>query len=168
MKTRISFLFAALMTVSLPALAHHDGTDGHHCERHGQAATGMLFVDTDNDGTVSWEEAHDAFVKHFDEMDTDQDGVLSAEELKKCSMSGMHDMHAMAGKEGDACKHGMHDKGSKEFSAADKDHDGTLAKSESKKLKHIYKNFDAIDADHDGTVDRDEVHTYMHDHPQGK
>jgi Ca2+-binding EF-hand superfamily protein len=164
MKTWNFLVFSALLVFSFPAFAHHDGTSGSHCERHGQVAAGMLFVDTDNDGTVDWEEAHDAFVKHFDEMDTNQDGVLSADELKACCK------HAMADKSGSSCKRnpGMHDKGSKEFSAADKDHDGTLTKAEAKKLPHIYKNFDAIDVDHDGTVDRDEVHTYMHAHPQGK
>lgn len=162
MKTPMALVFAALMALSMPALAHHDDTDGSHCERHGHTGTGM-FVDTDNDGTIDWQEAHDTFVKHFDEMDANQDGVLSADELKACK-------HGMAGKEGSACKHGsgMHDQGSKEFEAADKDHDGTLTKAEAKKLKRVYKNFDAIDVDHDGTVDRDEVHTYMHEHMKGK
>ncbi len=163
MKARIFLVFSALMALSMPVLAHHDNTDGSRCERHVHAETG-IFADTDNDGTVDWAEAHDAFVKHFDELDANQDGVLSADELKACCKYGM------AGKTGNACKRnqGMHDKGSKEFDAADKDHDGTLTKAEARKLKRVYKSFDAIDVDRDGTVDRDEVHTYMREQVKGK
>lgn len=164
MKNLISLIFAAALSFALPVYAGHDGSMGHHCERMGQKAAAMMPADTDNDGTVDWEEAHNAFVQHFDEMDANQDGVLSADEVKGCCMSGTRHKDC---KDGKSCKHGhagAHDKGSKAFDAADKDHDGTLDRKEAKKLKKVFKNFDAIDADKDGTVDRDEVHNFMTGH----
>ncbi len=166
MKKLLPLLFSSALFLSLPAHATHAGDAGHRCERHSQAAS-VMPADTDNDGSVDWQEAHDAFVKHFDEMDANQDGVLTPDEAQGCCMSGNHckrDDHKC--KDGDKCKrHGSaHDKGSKEFEAADKDRDGTLDKKEAKKLKNVYKNFDAIDADKDGTVDRDEIHRFMTKH----
>lgn len=163
MKSLISLIFAAALSFALPAYANHDGSMEHHCERMSKKAAAMP-ADTDNDGTVDWEEAHNAFVKHFDEMDANQDGVLSADETKACCC--MNGQHGKDGKDGKSCKrqNGAHDKGSKAFDAADKDHDGTLDRKEAKKLKNVYKNFDAIDADKDGTVDRDEVHNFMSGH----
>ncbi len=161
MKYLISLLFATAVAIAAPVYAEHDGSAGSHCERMGKKAVAMP-ADTNTDGTVSWEEAHDAFVKHFEEMDANQDGVLTPDETKGCCcMSGKN------GKDGGKCKDGKckrHDKGSKEFSAADKDHDGTLDRNEAKKLKKVYKNFDAIDVDKDGTVDREEVHRFMSGH----
>lgn len=159
----ISLVFVALMALSVPAMARHDGADGSRCDRHGHIETGVS-VDTDKNGTIDWDEAHDAFVKHFDEMDVNQDGVLSADELKACCK------HGVVGKDGNSCKRSQsrHDKGSKEFDAADRNHDGTLTKAEARKLKRVYKSFDAIDVDRDGTVDRDEVHTYMREQMKGK
>lgn len=167
-------LFTALLTltalIAMPAFANHDGM-GDHCMRKDKGAAPMSMpADTDNDGTVDWEEAHNAFIKHFDEMDTNQDGVLSAEEMKDCCcMKGDHCMNKGDGEH--KCKDGKckrnsaaHAKGDKEFAAADKDNDGTLDKKEAKKLKNISKNFDAIDVDKDGTVDRDEVHNFMSGH----
>lgn len=163
MKNLSSLIFATALSFALPVYANHDGSTDHHCDRMGKKAVAMP-ADTDNNGTVDWEEAHNAFVKHFDEMDTNQDGVLSVEETKACGcMSGQH---SMDGKDGKSCKrqNAAHDKGSKAFDAADKDHDGTLDRKEAKKLKKVYKNFDAIDIDKDGTVDRDEVHNFMSGH----
>lgn len=165
MNKLIAVIFAAALGFALPSYAEDNGT-GDHCQRMAKKTSSAMPADTDNDGTVDWEEAHDAFIKHFDEMDANQDGVLSADEMKDCCcMKGSHC------KDGDKCKDGKckrknaaHDKGSREFDAADKDHDGTLDKKESRKLKHVYKNFDAIDVDKDGTVDRDEVHNFMHEH----
>ena len=167
MKHLTALIFAFLLSLSGYALANHDGT-GDHCMRHDKASS-TLPADTDNDGTVDWEEAHNAFIKHFDEMDANHDGVLSAEEMKNCCcMQGKHCKDGDKCKRDGKCKHNesAHNKGSKQFDAADKDHDGTLDKKEAKKLPRVYKNFDAIDVDQDGTVDRDEVHDYMSNHPQ--
>ncbi len=173
MKISISLLSALLLSLAMPVYANHDGNSSdHRCERQGRNVSAAMSADTDNDGSVDWEEAHSAFVRHFDEMDSNQDGVLTPDEAKGCCiMSGSHCTDGKkSGMAGDACKRqrGAHDKGSKEFNAADVDHDGTLTKSEAKKLKRVYRNFDAIDVDQDGTVDRDEVHNFMHDHPMGK
>lgn len=171
MNKLISLMFAAALSFALPAFAM-DADSGHHCERMGKSASATMPADTDNDGTVDWEEAHDAFVKHFDEMDANQDGVLDANETKGCCcMQGKHckDGGEHKCKDGKCKRHNAaHDKGSKAFDAADKDHDGTLDKKEARKLKNVFKNFDVIDADHDGTVDREEVHQYMHDRAIGK
>lgn len=157
-----ALLFAAALAFALPSHANHDGT-GPYCERHNPS--GMV-ADTDNDGTIDWEEAHDAFIKHFEQMDTNQDGVLSADEIKGCCMEGKRCMDSKHYTEDKACKrHGAaHDKGSREFEAADKDKDGTLDRKEAKKLPRVSKNFDAIDTDRDGTIDRDEVHHFMREH----
>jgi hypothetical protein len=158
MKKLTAFIFAAALSFVLPVYADHDGS-GHHCERHGENAAAMP-ADTDNDGTVDWEEAHNAFIKHFDEMDTNQDGVLSAEETK-----GHCCMDKSGGKDEKSCKrNARHDAGTRGFEKADKDNDGTLDRKEAKKLPNVLKNFDVIDVDHDGTVDRDEVHNFMHEH----
>ena len=168
MKTLIALLSAALISFALPAVAAHDGMDGQHCERmaNKSVAAAAMPADVDNDGSVDWEEAHNAFIKHFDEMDANQDGLLTPDETKGCCcMSGNHCKLGDKCKDGKCKRHaGMHDKGSKQFDAADKDKDGTLDKKEAKKLKNIYKNFDAIDVDKDGTVDRDEVHNFMSGH----
>jgi len=164
MKKLISLIFAGVLSCALPVYAEHDGSMGHHCERMGQKAAPAMPADTNGDGNVDWEEAHDAFVQHFDEMDVNQDGVLSADETKGCCMSGTSHKGC---KDGKSCKHhhsGAHDKGSKAFNAADKDQDGTLDRKEARKLKKVFKNFDAIDVDKDGTVDRDEVHNFMMGH----
>lgn len=165
MKNLISLMFAAALSFALPVHAEHDGGMGHNCERMGMnkkaPASAALPADANGDGAIDWEEAHDAFVKHFGEMDANQDGVLSAKESKACCcMNGQH------GKDGKACKrnNAAHDKGNKAFDAADKNHDGMLDRTEAKKLKNVYKNFDAIDVDKDGTVDRDEVHNFMSGH----
>lgn len=162
MNKLIAVIFAAALGFALPSYAEHDGT-GDHCQRMMGKSASAMPADTDNDGTVDWDEAHDAFVKHFEEMDTNQDGVLSADEMKDCCC--MRGTHCKDGK----CKDGKckrdsaaHKKGDRAFAAADKDHDGTLDKAEAKKLKNVYQNFDAIDVDKDGTVDRDEVHEFMH------
>lgn len=169
MKNLIVLIFAAVFAI--PAYAGHDGAEGHHCERMGQkSAPSAMPADVDNDGTVDWEEAHNAFIKHFEEMDANQDGLLSADETRGCCC--MKASHCKDGvsckdcKDGKSCKRhsGAHDKGSKEFAAADKDKDGTLDRKEARKLKKVHKHFDAIDVDKDGTVDRDEVHNFMSGH----
>jgi len=165
MNKLIAMLMTATLGLALPAWAGDDNI-GHNCERMGKKAAATMPADTDNDGTVDWQEAHDAFILHFDAMDANQDGVLSADEMKNCCcMQGKHC------KDGDhKCKDGKckrdsaaHKKGDRAFTAADKDNDGTLDKKEARKLKNVYKNFDAIDVDKDGTVDRDEVHNFMHE-----
>lgn len=155
-------LFAFAIALPGLALADHDGM-GDHCMRKGKAAA-TVPADTNNDGMLDWAEAHDAFVKHFDEMDTNQDGMLSAEEMKDCCcMRGEHCKSSC--KDGKCMRNkAAHEKGSREFAAADKNKDGTLDRKEARKLPRVYKNFDAIDVDKDGTLDRDEVHDFMSGH----
>ncbi|MCX7628196.1 MAG: EF-hand domain-containing protein [Methylophilaceae bacterium] len=160
MNRLFSLLFTFFLAWSGLAFATSHDEMGDHCMRKGKSVS--MPADTDNDGTVDWEEAHNAFVKHFDEMDINQDGVLSADEMKDCCC--MHGKHCKDSKCKDGkCKRNKaaHERGDRAFAAADKDKDGTLDRQEAKKLPRVYKNFDAIDVDKDGTVDREEVHNFM-------
>lgn len=140
-------VLTALMALSAPAFAEHDGM-GEHCKMHTKVSFDQ--ADKDKDGTLDREEAKLVCGEKFDVMDVNKDGLLSKDEVNACGR-----------KMGD--KHGkLHAKRSKEFNAADKDADGTLTKDEAKSLKKVYENFDAIDVDKDGTISREEVHNFMH------
>ena len=74
-------VFAAALSISLPAFANHDGM-GDHCQMHGNKS--FEEADIDHDGTLDREEVK-AICKHdFDKMDTDHDGTVTKEELNAC------------------------------------------------------------------------------------
>ena len=87
-------------------------------------------LDTDNDGTVSLDEAKKAAEAMFDKLDRDHEGTLSRREL-----------------------HGR--LSAREFTAADTDKDGALSKDEY--LSVVEQRFKAADTDNDGTLTRREL-----------
>jgi hypothetical protein len=90
----------------------------------------MTKIDTDNDGTISLDEAKKAASTKFDALDTDKEGTLDATEL-----TGIVGKAAVA--------------------KADKDKDSTLDKAEYQAL--VAKAFAAADTDKDGKLDAKEV-----------
>ena len=85
----------------------------------------MSKIDTNNDGSVSLDEANTAAEAKFAKLDTDKEGTLDASEL-----TGIVGPKAMA--------------------ASNPDKDYTLDKSEYMAL--VKKTFEAADTDHDGTL----------------
>ncbi len=97
-----------------------------------RAAGIMAGLDTDNDGTVSLDEAKAAAATACEKIDTDHDALLDSAEMKG------HLSPAAARK-------------------ADPDHDKTLTKDEY--LALVETRFNAADRDHDGTLDAKELKT---------
>ena len=89
-------------------------------------------LDTDNDGTVSVDEAKKAAEVIFDKLDRDHDGTLTGRELRGRLSA-------------------------KEFTAADADKDGTISKDEY--LAVVEQRFKAADTDNDETLTRRELGT---------
>ncbi len=92
----------------------------------------MSKIDTDNDGTISLDEAKAAATAKFDALDTDKEGTLDASELTGIIAKGT-------------------------LTKADKDKDATLDKAEY--VDFIAKKFVAADTDKDGTLDAKELST---------
>jgi Ca2+-binding EF-hand superfamily protein len=92
----------------------------------------VKMLDTDNDGTVSLDEAKKAASALFAKLDRDHDGTLDKREL--------------AGR-----------LSAKELAAADPDHDGTLTQDEY--LALVEQRFNAANSDGDGTLDAKELKT---------
>ncbi len=89
-------------------------------------------IDTDNDGTISLDEANVAASAKFDSLDTTLDGKLDTEEMKG------HMSQA-------------------DFRAADSSKDTFLNKDEYMAL--VAKRFKAADTKNDGNIDADELKT---------
>jgi Ca2+-binding EF-hand superfamily protein len=89
-------------------------------------------IDTDGDGTISWDEAKAAATAKFTALDTDKEGTLDASEL-----TGV--VPPAAAKK------------------ADTDKDGTLDQAEY--LSLVQTMFKAADTDHDGTLEPKELST---------
>jgi hypothetical protein len=92
----------------------------------------MSKIDTDGDGTISWDEAKVAAAAKFQALDTDKEGTLDASEL-----TGVISQAAL--KKGDT------------------DKDSTLDPTEY--LAVVETMFRAADRDHDGTLDARELST---------
>ena len=82
-------VLAALMALSAPAFAEHDGM-GEHCKMHKKVS--FEEADKDKDGTLDREEAKLVCGEKFDVMDTDKDGTLTRDELNACGRK-KHDEH---------------------------------------------------------------------------
>ncbi|HEY4041750.1 MAG TPA: EF-hand domain-containing protein [Rhodopila sp.] len=98
----------------------------------GDKSAVMSKIDTDNDGTISLDEAKKAAVAKFDALDTDKEGTLDASEL-----TGILSHSDMV--------------------KADKDKEGTVDKAEF--LALVEKRFAAADTDKDGTLSPQELST---------
>jgi Ca2+-binding EF-hand superfamily protein len=90
-------------------------------------------IDTDNDGTISLDEAKAAASKVFDQLDHDRDGTLDRAELRGRVLS-------------------------QDWTLADPDNDKTLTKDEY--LSYVEMVFKRADTDGDGTVDAKEARTH--------
>jgi Ca2+-binding EF-hand superfamily protein len=97
------------------------------------AASVFSGIDTDNDGTISLDEAKAAASKVFDQLDHDHDGTLDRPELR--------------GRIPD-----------QDWKIADPDSDKTLTKDEY--LNYVEYAFKRADTNSDGTVDAKEARTY--------
>jgi Ca2+-binding EF-hand superfamily protein len=97
------------------------------------AASVFSGIDTDNDGTISLDEAKAAAGKVFDQLDHDRDGTLDRPELRGRVLD-------------------------QDWAVADPDSDKTLTKDEY--LNYVETVFKRADADGDGTVDAKEARTH--------
>ena len=96
------------------------------------AASVFSGIDTDNDGTISLDEAKAAAGKVFDQLDHDHDGTLDRPELRGRVLD-------------------------QDWAVADPDSDKTLTKDEY--LSVVEQRFKAADPDNDGTLDAKELRT---------
>jgi Ca2+-binding EF-hand superfamily protein len=120
MITRRIAIFAALSVAIYPVLPALPASDPDL----------LAGLDTDNDGTVSLDEAKKAADAMFDKLDRDHDGTLTRRELRGRLSA-------------------------REFAAADADKDDTLSKDEY--LAVVERRFKAADTDNDGTLTRREL-----------
>jgi Ca2+-binding EF-hand superfamily protein len=97
------------------------------------AASVLSGIDTDNDGTISLDEAKAAAGKVFDQLDHDHDGTLDRAELRGRVLE-------------------------QDWKIADPDNDKTLTKDEY--LNYVEMVFKRADTDGDGTVDAKEARTH--------
>ena len=97
------------------------------------AASVFSGIDTDNDGTITLDEAKGAAGKVFDQLDVDHDGTLSRAELRGRVLD-------------------------QDWATADPDSDKTLTKDEY--LNYVETLFKRADTDNDGTVDAKEARTH--------
>lgn len=116
-----TFLAAALTIAALAA--------GPATPALAKKAPPVAAFDTDNDGTVDFNELKKSAEALFDRLEKDADGTIEPKELQ-----------------GRLSK--------KEFKAADPDNDGTLDKNEF--LAAVESLFKAADPDNDGTLDEKE------------
>ena len=125
MKLRAVFLATLLCSPAAGALAATDPTPA-------DKSAVLSAIDTDNDGTVTLDEAKAAATKKFDKLDTDKEGTLDASEL-----TGLMSKKALA--------------------AADADKDATLDKAEY--LALVAKLFKNADTDKDATLEPAELNS---------
>lgn len=97
------------------------------------AASVFEGIDTDNDGTITLDEAKAAAAKVFDQLDHDHDGTLDRAELRGRVLR-------------------------QDWAVADPDNDKTLTKDEY--LNYVETVFKRADPDNDGTVDAKEARTH--------
>jgi Ca2+-binding EF-hand superfamily protein len=97
------------------------------------AASVFSGIDTDNDGTISLDEAKAAASSVFDKLDHDRDGTLDRAELRGRILN-------------------------QDWAIADPDNDETLTKDEY--LNYVEMVFKRADTDGDGTVDAKEARTH--------
>ena len=97
------------------------------------AASVLSGIDTDNDGTISLDEAKAAADRVFDQLDHDHDGTLDRPELRGRVLD-------------------------QDWATADPDNDKTLTKDEY--LDYVETVFKRADTDRDGTVDAKEARTH--------
>jgi hypothetical protein len=97
------------------------------------AASVFAGIDTDNDGTLSLDEAKAAASKVFDKLDVDHDGTLSRAELRGRILE-------------------------QDWKTADPDNDKTLTKDEY--LNYVEILFKRVDTNSDGTVDAKEARSH--------
>jgi Ca2+-binding EF-hand superfamily protein len=97
------------------------------------AASVFSGIDTDNDGTISLDEAKAAAGKVFDQLDHDNDGTLDRAELRRRIPR-------------------------QDWKIADPDNDKTLTKDEY--LNYVEYAFKRADVNGDGTVDEKEARSH--------
>jgi Ca2+-binding EF-hand superfamily protein len=114
---RRTLLLALALTSASPALA----------------ASAFSGIDTNNDGTISLDEAKAAASKVFDQLDHDHDGTLTRAELRGRIPE-------------------------QDWKMANPDNDKTVSKDEY--LKYVEYAFKRADTNGDGTVNEKEARTY--------
>jgi Ca2+-binding EF-hand superfamily protein len=132
---RLNVLPGAAFLAVLTAI--HSGP-GFAQKSTGLSARVIKEVDSDNDDTITLEEADQAASKRFDRLDTDHDGTLTLDEFQG----------SQAVKPAKA-----------EFEGMDKDHDGTVSKDEY--LSEIARLFKKVDTNGDDKIDAKELRSPM-------
>jgi Ca2+-binding EF-hand superfamily protein len=121
-----------------------------HNKKEIDAKFNQLFkdVDTNENGTISWEEAMlkaPPMVENFEAIDTNHDRALSKAEIKVFTASIEKKRFEFAN----------------QLKAADKDKNGKLTKEEVKNLPGLSNHFDEIDSNHDGQLVIKEIADYV-------
>ncbi len=143
-KWMISVLFIAMPCITFAA------EPSSHSKKDIDAKFNQLFkdVDTNENGTISWEEAMlkaPAMVENFDAIDTNHDRELSKAELRAFTAAIEKKRFEFA----------------KQLEAADQDKTGKLSREEVKGLPNLAAHFDEIDSNHDGQLVIKEIADYV-------
>ena len=143
-KWMISVLFIAMPCITFAA------EPSSHSKKDIDAKFNQLFkdVDTNENGTISWEEAMlkaPAMVENFDAIDTNHDRELSKAELRAFTAAIEKKRFEFA----------------KQLEAADQDKNGKLSREEVKGLPNLAAHFDEIDSNHDGQLVIKEIADYI-------
>ena len=143
-KWMISVLFIAMPCITFAA------EPSSHSKKDIDAKFNQLFkdVDTNENGTISWEEAMlkaPAMVENFDAIDTIHDRELSKAELRAFTAAIEKKRFEFA----------------KQLEAADQDKNGKLSREEVKGLPNLAAHFDEIDSNHDGQLVIKEIADYV-------
>jgi|GEM_PF-763758 Ca2+-binding EF-hand superfamily protein len=143
-KWMISVLFIAMPCITFAA------EPSSHSKKDIDAKFNQLFkdVDTNENGTISWEEAMlkaPAMVENFDAIDTNHDRELSKAELRAFTAAIEKKRFEFA----------------KQLEAADQDKNGKLSREEVKGLPNLAAHFDEIDSNHDGQLVIKEIADYV-------
>ena len=143
-KWMISVLFIAMPCITFAA------EPSSHSKKDIDAKFNQLFkdVDTNENGTISWEEAMlkaPAMVENFDAIDTNHDRELSKAELRAFTAAIEKKRFEFA----------------KQLEAADQDKNGKLSREEVKGLPNLAAHFDEIDRNHDGQLVIKEIADYV-------
>ena len=130
--TRIAPIVGALLGTAMAVACVAAQAAGPMDDTPNDKSLVMSKIDTDNDGTVSLDEALKAGAAKFDMLDTDKEGTLDKSELTGIIGAGV-------------------------MKKADPDKDGTLDKNEY--LALVKQRFQAADTDKDGSLDARELST---------
>lgn len=139
---------AGLLGSGMALADHHEGgMQGEGMHEGGMPPMFSQF-DTNKDGRISQQEAHEGTARMFKEVDTNKDGFISKEEMQ-AHHKAMHEKHSEMMRE--------------KWKAADKDGDGALSRAEvdAANMPMLARDFDKLDKNKDGKLTQDEMRMGM-------